>query len=449
MDTDRTAAPPRKKQGARAFIVALTGTSLEWYDFAVYSAASALVFGHVFFHSADPLAGTLAAFGTYAVGYVARPLGGFFFGRLGDLVGRKKVLVWTLILIGVATFGVGLIPPYASIGLMAPLLLVFLRLCQGVGVGGEWAGAVLISAEHGDPKRKGFFGSAAQIGPPLGNLMANGVLALLTVSMSHDSFLAWGWRLAFLLSAILVGVGLVIRVKIEETPVFEEIKAQGLVARSPLKDVFTKELRGLCAATMSRIAPDVMYALSTVFVLVYATREHGLNSGQALLAVVIGSALQTFMVPLAGYLSDRMNRRVVVGIGAALSIAWPFIFFPLMGIGFTGVVAAVIAGLLCNSLMYGPQAALVTEQFSPRLRYAGSSLAYTLGGVFGGAIAPLLFTFLLGTYGSWVPMAIYIIIVSVITVIGVWMARNPDPDEQITDDFGSHAMASGPTAAIS
>lgn len=441
MANNPTGAPPRKKQGARGFIVALTGTSLEWYDFAIYSAASALVFGHVFFHAGDPLAGTLAAFGTYAVGYVARPLGGFVFGRLGDRIGRKNVLVWTLVLIGIATFGVGLIPSYASIGVTAPILLVFLRLCQGVGVGGEWAGAVLISAEHGDPKRKGFLGSAAQIGPPLGNLMANGVLALLTVSMSQESFLAWGWRIAFLLSAVLIAVGLVIRVKIEETPVFEEIKAQGLIASSPLKDVFTKETKGLVAATMSRIAPDVMYALSTVFVLVYATREHGLNSGQALLAVVIGSALQVFMVPLAGYLSDRMNRRLVVGIGAMLAIAWPFIFFPLMVTGFVGIVAAVIAGLLSNSLMYGPQAALVTEQFSPRLRYAGSSLAYSLGGVLGGAIAPLLFTFLLGAYESWLPMAIYIIVVSVITVTGISIARDPDHEEQITDNFGSGAIS--------
>jgi MFS family permease len=436
MGDSTSGAPPAKRQGARAFIVALTGTSLEWYDFAIYSTASALVFGQVFFHAGDPLTGTLAAFGTYAVGYVARPLGGFFFGRLGDRIGRKNVLVWTLILIGVATFAVGLIPPYASIGIAAPALLVLLRLCQGVGVGGEWAGAVLVSAEHGDPARKGFFGSAAQIGPPLGNLMANGVLALLTVTMSNSVFLAWGWRVAFLLSAILVGVGLLIRLKLEETPVFEEIKAQGIVAESPLLDVFRHEGRGLLAATMSRISPDVMYALSTVFVLTYATQKHLLTSSQALLAVVIGSGLQVFMVPLAGHLSDRVNRRLLVGIGAALAMVWPFVFFPLMSTGFPGVVAAVVAGLLCNSLMYGPQAALVAEQFSPRLRYAGSSLAYTIGGVFGGAIAPFLFTYLLGAYSSWIPMAIYIIVVAVITVIGVRMARNPNPDEQVTDIVG-------------
>jgi MFS family permease len=433
-----TATPPgvaaTKGQGTRGFIVALTGTSLEWYDFAIYSAASALVFGQVFFHSSDPLAGTLAAFATYAVGYVARPLGGVLFGRLGDRIGRKKVLVWTLLLIGIATCAVGLIPAYATIGIAAPLLLVFLRLCQGVGVGGEWAGAVLISAEHGDPSKRGLFGSAAQIGPPLGNLMANGALALLAL-MPKAEFLAWGWRVAFLISAVLVVVGLIIRFKIEETPVFEAIQEQGLTPKSPLADLFRTERKALLAATMSRIAPDVMYALSTVFILTYATREFGLQPGQALLAVVIGSACQVFMVPAAGYLSDRMNRRLVTAIGAGLSIIYPFVFFPLMATGYFGIVLAVIFGLLCNSLMYGPQAALVAEQFSPRLRYAGSSMAYTIGGVFGGAIAPLLFTWLLGTYGTWLPLALYIVVVSVITLLGVRMARNPD-----TRELTSHSI---------
>jgi MFS family permease len=421
-------APDRPKQSKRGFIVALTGTSLEWYDFAIYSAASALVFGQVFFHSDDPLAGTLAAFATYAVGYVARPLGGILFGRLGDRIGRKKVLVWTLLLIGIATFAVGLLPGYDTIGVAAPIALVFLRLCQGVGVGGEWAGAVLISSEHGDPGKRGLFGSAAQIGPPLGNLLANGALALLAL-LPKDDFLAWGWRVGFLFSAVLVVVGLVIRFKIEETPVFEQIKEKGLTPKSPLMDVFRTERKALLAATMSRIAPDVMYALSTVFILTYATRQFGLPAGGALLAVVIGSAVQTFMVPAAGYLSDRMNRRLVTAIGAACSIAFPFIFFPLMGIGYIGVVLAVIFGLLCNSLMYGPQAALVSEQFSPRLRYAGSSLAYTIGGVFGGAIAPLLFTWLLGAFGTWLPLALYIVVVSIITLIGVALAKDPDTRE--------------------
>ncbi|ANJ72408.1 MHS family MFS transporter [Ralstonia insidiosa] len=421
-----------KKQSARAFIVSLSGTSLEWYDFAIYSSASALIFGGVFFPSGDPLSGTLLAFGTYAVGYVARPLGGVLFGRLGDVIGRKNILVWTLLLIGIATVLVGLIPSYASIGIAAPVILVLLRMAQGVGVGGEWAGAVLISCEHSDPRRRGFAGSAAQMGPPLGNLMANGVLALLAALMSREAFLAWGWRLAFLMSAVLVGVGIWIRIKVEETPVFEAIKQQGKVSHSPMLDVLRHEPKRLLAATMIRMCPDVMYAMSTVFVLTYATRVHGLKASEAMLAVVIGSLFQTFMIPAFGFLSDRVRRRSIYAAGALCAVAWPFIFFPLMeSMGYAGIVLAVIGGLFTNSLMYGPQAALVSEQFSPRLRYAGSSLAYTLGGVIGAAIAPWLFMYLLGTYGNWQALAAYIVLTAAVTGIGLMLCRDPDYREDL------------------
>lgn len=437
-----------KKQSARAFIVSLSGTSLEWYDFAIYSSASALIFGGVFFPSGDPLSGTLAAFGTYAVGYVARPLGGILFGRLGDVIGRKNILVWTLLLIGIATVLVGLIPSYASIGVAAPVILVLLRMAQGIGVGGEWAGAVLISSEHSDPRRRGFSGSAAQMGPPLGNLMANGVLALLAALMSREAFLAWGWRLAFLMSAVLVGVGIWIRIKVEETPVFEAIKRQGKVSHSPMLDVLRHEPKRLLAATMVRMCPDVMYAMSTVFVLTYATRVHGLKASEAMFAVVIGSLLQTFMIPAFGFLSDRVKRRSIYAVGALCAVAWPFIFFPLMeSMGYTGIVLAVIGGLFTNSLMYGPQAALISEQFSPRLRYAGSSLAYTLGGVFGAAIAPWLFMYLLGTYGNWQALAVYIVLTAIVTTIGLVLCRDPDYKEDI-DLAGGTPSADEPRDAL-
>lgn len=420
-------AVQKKAAGARAFIGSATGTSLEWYDFAIYSTASALIFGKVFFPSSDPMSSTLLAFATYGVGYAARPIGGLVFGRLGDIIGRKNVLVWTLLLIGIATLGVGLIPGYASIGLWAPAILVFLRLCQGVGVGGEWAGAVLISSEHGDAKNSGLRGSAAQIGPPVGNLLANGVLALLAGFLTTEEFQDWGWRIAFLLSAALIAFGLWIRLKVEETPVFEELRDKGEVTKAPLSEVFKYELRSLVAATLVRICPDVMYGMSTVFILTYATKQQGLTPGQAMTSVVIGSAVQTLMVPGAAYLSDRLNRRKVYAFGAVCSMLWPFIFFPLMGnVGYGGVIAAVIAGLFCNSMMYGPQAALVSEQFSPKRRYAGSSLAYTFGGLLGGAIAPFTFTYLLGKYGTWQPIAYYIVGVAVVTLLGVRLAKNPD-----------------------
>ncbi|MFI7102238.1 MFS transporter [Streptomyces sp. NPDC050161] len=414
----------------RAFIASLTGTSLEWYDFAVYSAASALVFGKLFFPSQDPLTGTLLAFSTYAVGYLSRPLGGFLFGRLGDVIGRKKVLVATLVLIGTATLLIGLLPTQAVIGPAAPILLVVLRFAQGVGVGGEWGGAVLLTSEYGDARRRGFWASAAQIGPPAGNLMANGVLAALGALLTEPQFLAWGWRIAFLLSGVLVAFGLWIRVRLEETPVFQAMEASGDRPQAPIREVFTTQPRALAAAVLCRVAPDVLYAMFTVFVLTYATEQLGMERGKALTAVLIGSALQIVLIPLAGALSDRWNRRRMYLWGAVAAAAWPFVFFPMAAGGSWPLLAVgVLVALVIHSFLYGPQAAFVAEQFGPRLRYTGSSLAYTLAGVIGGAVAPLLFTALLGAFGTWLPLALYLAATAVVTIVGVLLGREADHDE--------------------
>ncbi|HET6855889.1 MAG TPA: MFS transporter [Streptomyces sp.] len=422
---------PDRSAVRRAFFASLTGTALEWYDFAIYSAAAALVFGDLFFPSEDPTTGTLLAFSTYAVGYVSRPLGGFVFGRLGDVIGRKKVLIATLVLIGVATFLIGLLPTYATIGVAAPVMLVLLRFAQGVGVGGEWGGAVLLSSEFGDPRRRGFYASAAQIGPPAGNLLANGVLATLGVLLSEDQFLDWGWRVAFLLSGVLVGFGLWIRAKLEETPVFKAMAAEKSRPEAPIREVFATHRRALVAAILSRVAPDVLYALFTVFVLTYATGELDMSRGSALAAVLIGSSLQIFLIPLAGALSDRVNRRLLYGISAVAAGIWPFLFFPMVGGGSWPLLAlGVVVALAIHSLMYGPQAAFIAEQFSPRLRYTGSSLAYTLAGVIGGAVAPLLFTALLGAYDSWIPLALYIAVAAAVTITGIRLGRDADSSEE-------------------
>ncbi|MFJ4467088.1 MFS transporter [Streptomyces sp. NPDC089424] len=414
----------------RAFFASLTGTALEWYDFAIYSAAAALVFGDLFFPSEDPTTGTLLAFSTYAVGYVSRPLGGFVFGRLGDRIGRKKVLITTLVLIGAATLLIGLLPTYGSIGVTAPIVLVLLRFAQGIGVGGEWGGAVLLSSEFGDPRRRGFYASAAQIGPPAGNLLANGVLAALGALLSEDEFLSWGWRVAFLLSGVLVAFGLWIRTKIEETPVFKAMEAEHNRPAAPIKEVLTTHPRLLAAAILSRVAPDVLYALFTVFVLTYATGELGMSKGSALAAVLIGSSLQILLIPLAGALSDRVNRRLVYGVSAALAGVWPFVFFPMASGGNWALLAlGVVVALVLHSFMYGPQAAFIAEQFDPRLRSTGSSLAYTLAGVIGGAVAPLLFTALLDAYHSWVPLALYIAIAAAVTLTGLLMGRDAPAEE--------------------
>lgn len=431
-----TSTPPGISRPGRgplikAYAASLTGTALEYYDFAVYSAAAALVFPHLFFPGEDPLTGTLLSFSTYAVGFLARPVGGVVFGRLGDRIGRKNVLVYTLVLIGVATLLIGLLPSYASIGVAAPIILVLLRFAQGVGVGGEWGGAVLLSSEYGDPNKRGFWASAAQIGPPAGNLLANGVLAVLAATLSGEQFESWGWRVAFLISALLVGFGLWIRLKLEDTPVFQAMKESGERPRAPIKEVFATQKRALTAAALARIGPDVLYALFTVFVGTYVTTQLGMTRSQVLTAVLIGSACQLFLIPLGGALSDRINRRLLYGIAAVGSAIWVPVFFLILGTpSMPMLVLGIVVGLAFHALMYGPQAAYIVEQFDIHLRYAGSSLAYTLAGVAGGAIAPLVFTALLGWSGSWMPIAIYLAGCAVVTVIGLSLGRDPQPAEE-------------------
>jgi MFS family permease len=417
-----TSVQQERRSLYKAFAASLSGTSLEWYDFAVYSSAAALVFGDLFFPTSDPLTGTLQAFATYAVGYVARPLGGIVFGRLGDVIGRKRVLVATLLLIGVATFFIGLLPTHAQAGAIAPALLVLLRFAQGVGVGGEWGGAVLLSSEFSQAGQRGFWASAAQVGPPLGTLMANGVLAVLAGALSESAFLSWGWRVAFLLSAVLVAFGLFIRAKLEETPVFRELEARGDRPTAPVTEVFRTQTRGLVAAILSRVGPDVVYAMFAVFVLTYATKELGMSRGQAVTAVLVGSAFQVGLIPLAGWLSDKYGRRLVYGIGAVGGALWSVVFFA-MASSLATVLPGVVVGLFFHSLMYGPQAAFVSEQFTARLRYTGSSLGYTLAGIIGGAIAPLAFTYLLAKTGTGYVIAAYIVVACAITLVGLSLGR--------------------------
>jgi MFS family permease len=410
----------------RAFAASLSGTSLEWYDFAAYSVASATIFGPLFFPGDDPLASTMLAFSTYAVGYVARPLGGFVFGRLGDVIGRKRVLVITLVLTGTATFLIGLLPTYQSIGGVAAILLVLLRFAQGVGIGGEWGGAVLLSSEFGDPGRRGFWASAAQIGPPAGNLMANGVLALVGALLTDAQFSSWGWRVAFLLSAVLVAFGLWIRLRLEETPVFKAIAAHGDRPEAPVRELFRDEKRALFAGILARVCPDVHYALFTVFVLTYVTQELHMTRGQAMTAVLLGSALQLVTIPAFGALSDRINRRKLYLVAAIGTAGWPWVFCPMISGGSVPLlIFGVVVALVLHSAMYGPQAAFVIEQFSERLRYTGSSMAYTLAGVIGGAVAPLLFTGLLKWTGSWPAIAGYIVVTAVLTMVGLALGRDP------------------------
>ena len=418
-----------KRALRRAYTASLSGTALEYYDFAAYSVAAATVFGDLFFPSGDDLAGTMAAFSTYAVGYLARPLGGFVFGRLGDVLGRKKVLVYTLLLAGIATFLIGLLPTFATLGAGAAVLLVILRFAQGVAVGGEWGGAVLLSSEYGDPKRRGFWASAAQIGPPAGTLLANGVLALLAWVLTDAAFTSWGWRIAFLLSAVLVAFGLWIRLTLEETPVFKQIAQHQDRPSAPVAEVARTELRGVIAGILVRVCPDVLYSLFTVFVLTYIVKEIGMSRAEGSVAIMIGSAVQLGLMPAFGALSDRMNRRKLYLYGTIAAAIWPLVFFPLIAGGsFLALVLGVVGALVIHAALYGPQAALITEQFSPRLRYTGSSLAYTLAGVIGGAPAPLVLAALLNWTGSWPILAAYLVLMAGLTMVGLWLARDPVDD---------------------
>lgn len=432
MPTTESGTGAPQKGAVKAYIASLTGTSLEYYDFALYSVASALVFPHVFFPAEDPFIGLLLSFSTFAVGYFARPIGGVVFGRLGDRIGRKNVLVATLLLIGVATVLIGVLPSYGTIGVVAPTILVLLRFAQGVGVGGEWGGAVLLSSEFGDPRKRGFWASAAQIGVPVGNLMANGVLALVAAVLSEDAFRDWGWRIGFLLSAVLVVFGLVIRLRLEETPVFQAIAERAEQPKAPISEVLRGHPRALLAAALSRICPDVLYSLLTVFLASYATKQLHFPTSAVLTAVLTGSAVQVFVMPLAGSLTDRFNRRLVYGIGAVLTAAWvPVLFLMIQSGSRVLLTVGVVVGMCLHALMYGPQAAFITEQFPARLRYAGSSLAYTFAGVVGGGMAPLIFTVLFRWTDSWVIIAGYVAVTAVATVAGMCIGRDPAPEEEL------------------
>jgi MFS family permease len=381
-------AHPAMSSPRRVIIASLIGTSLEWYDFFLYGSAAALVFGKLFFPHFEALTGTLLAFTTYAVGFVARPLGGIIFGHFGDRVGRRNVLVITLLLMGAATFAIGLVPSYNAIGVAAPVLLVVLRFLQGLGLGGEWGGAVIMSVEHGGSDRRGLNASWPQVGVPAGNLLAAAVLWVLNSLLSESAFLSWGWRVSFLLSGVLVLVGLWIRLTITESPLFAEVEESGAKAKMPLVEVLRRHPRGLIVAMAARIGTDVAFYTFTLYILTYITGTLKLPRGVGLAAVLIGSAFQLALIPAFGALSDRIGRRPVYAIGAASAAVWAFAFFPLLDTANRAVIVlATVVALATHAAMYGPQAAFIVEMFSTRLRYSGASMGYQIAGILGGALA--------------------------------------------------------------
>lgn len=406
----------------RVILASAVGSALEWYDFFIYGMAAALVFGDLFFPKADPGVGTLLAFATFGVGFFARPFGGLVFGRLGDRIGRKPVLVITLMLVGGGTFLIGLLPTYESVGLWAPVMLVVLRLLQGFGAGAEYGGAVIMAVEHAPPGKRGLFGSWAPIGVTVGNLLAAGVFAIFS-SLPTEEFLAWGWRIPFLLSVVLIAFGFYIRAKVAETPVFSEIAANNKAARSPVKEALRKHPREFLVVVGARLAENGLGYLFPVFTLSYMTQTLGMDKSIVLAGIMSAHALSLITIPLFSTLSDRIGRRPVYMGAALFSAVWAIPFFLLVNTGtpvlvWFALILAISVGV-CG--MFGPQAAYFAEMFGARLRYTGFALARELGSILAGGPAPFIAALLLTWWGGapW-GVAGYIIVLSLITATAVY-----------------------------
>ena len=459
-------------------LTALAGSSIEWYDFFIYATAAATVFPALFFPGASPLAGTLLSFGTFAVAFIGRPLGGVIFGHYGDKVGRKKVLVIAMLMMGTATTIIGLLPTYATIGVLAPILLTVLRFVQGIAIGGQWGGAVLLATESAPANRRGFYGSFAQVGVPVGVILANLIFLALTLTLGGESaaFQTWGWRIPFLMSVFLIGVGLYIQIKLEDTPAFrhlqeakerqdeahvqqiaeqqnksiEEARAEVQAERggSPVVEAFRLYWKQIFLAAGAFVAINANFYIFISFIIAYGTNPEvlGLPQSTMLLAVLISSVVQIFALLYFAGLSDKLGRRGVYMAGAALLGVWAFVFWPMVDTGsFILITLALIVGQVFLSMMYGPQAAFYSEIFSTKVRYSGASLGYQIGSIFGGALAPFIATALLARFGSATSISVYMAALCAITVVSVYLLTETYQDDM--DDAGATSGASEPVGS--
>lgn len=408
----------------RVALASMIGTSIEWYDFFVFGTASALVFGRLFFPTFSELAGTLAAFASFAVGFVARPVGGLLFGHIGDRIGRKTTLVVTLTMMGVATFVMGLMPTYATIGVWAPVLMVALRFAQGLAVGGEWGGAVLMATEHSSRGRRGFFGSFAQVGSAVGGLMSTGMF-LAVQQLPEDDFVSWGWRVPFLVSILLVFVGLFIRLRIMESPVFAKIKEARRVVRVPAVELLRSDARNVLLAAGLYLAHGVLFYAMTVYTLAYTTREYGLAENTYLIGVTAAGAVQILTIPALGALSDKLGRRPVIIFGTLFvaAFALPLNFMITSQIPWLAWLAVVISICVGHNAVYAPMAALYSELFPAHIRYSGASLGYQLGGAIAGFV-PLIAASLVGAVGgAYWPIPALIAVTGLIGFVCILLMR--------------------------
>lgn len=418
MDHEQTADLPylRKVVGA-----SMAGTIVEWYEFFLYGTAATLIFGKLFFPATgNELDGVIAAFATYAVGFIARPLGGIVFGHIGDKIGRKSLLQFSLMLIGISTFLMGCLPTFSGIGYWAPVLLVTLRFVQGFALGGEWGGAVLLVAEHSPNRSRAFWGSFPQAGVPLGNLLATIVLLVLSATLSNAEFLTWGWRIGFWLSAVIVGIGYYIRTQVTDSPIFEAAKAEAeerAHAGYGLVEVFRRYPRGVFTAMGLRVGENILYYMVVTFSITYLAHI-GVQTTNILTMLFCAHIVHVLVIPLFGAMADRIGRRPVYIVGAALTMVWPFVAFPMFATGSLLVIlCAIFLGMIVHALMYAAQPAIMAEMFPTRMRYSGVSLGYQVTAIFAGSWAPLIGTALLREYDDWLPIACYILVAGAVSFV--------------------------------
>jgi len=420
----------------RAVIASTVGTTIEWYDFLLYSTVTGLVFGKLFFPKSDPLVGVLEAFAIYTVGFIARPIGAMIFGHYGDRIGRKGALIATLLLTGLATFAVGFVPTYETVGIWGAVILTVIRFIQGIGVGGEWGGSVLLSMEWARTNsHRGFITSWPQLGGPAGLLLAN-IAVLVFSRISGDQFLVWGWRIPFMLSIVMVAIGLYIRLGILETPAFRRIVAEKRVERVPVLEVIKRQPRAIILTALARMAEQAPAYIYLAFVFAYGTQVLKAPRDFLLTSLICAGFLSMVTIPLAGHLSDRIGRKRMYLIGVILTGIYGFIYFALLDTTVPALIfIAIVLSFVPHDLMYGPQAALIAECFTPRLRYSGASIGYQLSSVISGGPAPLIATALLAAYGSGYIIAVYILFCAIVSIVSTAML----PDYTNRDISEEHA----------
>jgi metabolite-proton symporter len=414
-----------RRQLRRAVIASTIGTTIEWYDFFLYSIVTGLVFAKLYFPKSDPLVGTLEAFAIYAVGFIARPVGAAIFGHYGDRIGRKSTLIATLLLMGIATFLVAFVPTYESIGIWGAILLTVLRFIQGVGVGGEWGGSVLMSMEWAKTNSyRGFVASWPQFGVPAGLFIAN--LAVLAMSwLSQDSFLSWGWRVPFALSIVLVAIGLYIRLNILETPVFRKLVEEKRIERTPMAEVIRRQPKEILLSAFARMGEQAPFYIFTAFIFSYGTKTVGASRDFLLTAILVASLISFVTIPLSGYISDLIGRKRMYLLGAAVTAIYGFVYFGLLDTRSSSLIfLAIVLSLIPHDMMYGPQAALIAESFTGRLRYSGASLGYQLASVIAGGPAPLIAAALFAHYKTGYAIAIYICACGLLSFVSALMMRD-------------------------